>query len=436
MNNLRKIKMNAWLTAKVTAVIFTLFASINANSAETIAPAQPGWGLAPVTNSLLKPGVAVMTLGTLLNPGSGDGVSDGDHALKLYDINNIVSSDLRPIQTPNVHTHHHWDVGSIGNVFGLAIDKERNIYTTASTHWGAGYYEGGATKIGFGAIGAGTSTETAISDNDTQLLNNTAAAGTIYKIDAVTGNATIFAQLPQQASFFTQGVCEGSAPDIQRNTGPALGNIAYDPIHNQFFVSNFEDGKIYRINSAGTTLNSFDPFSADNGSAGLASDARPYGLAVNPDGTKLYFGTHELNLSPRLFAITLDTTGNFTGSEVDQNATLGSDLTYTQNQETTNPWVSYSDLNFSPKGELIIGVRTGCRNNFATSHNHGGTNYLLTQDANGLYNTPGNTNFSDNIGNYDPGLYLHIFVMILVDLTMAMEVLPHMTKVLGNLIIF
>jgi hypothetical protein len=131
-------------------------------------------------------------------------------------------------------------------------------------------------------------------------------------------------------------------------------------------------------------------------------------LAVNPNGTKLYFGTHELNLAPRLFAIDLDGNGNFSGSEVNQNATLGSDLTYTQNQLTTNPWVSYSDLNFSPKGELIIGVRTGCRNNFATSHNHGGTNYLLVQDVNGLYNTPasqvpGNTSGLDGIGNYNAG---------------------------------
>ena len=402
------MKKQLYQTANVAIGLFLLLVSLNANAVETAAPVAPAWGFDPVVGTLLSPGISVMTSGTLQNPSSGGGIADGDHALKLYDTRNITPTNLRQQQNPDVHTHHHWDVGSIGNVFGLAIDKNRNIYATASTHWGAGYFNGGAAKIGFGAIGAGTPSETAITDNDTPVLNNSNAAGTIYKIDAITGNATIFTQLPQQAFSFNQGVCEGSAPDIARNTGPALGNIAYDPIHNQFFVSNFEDGKIYRISSAGVTLNSFDPFAADDGTAGLASDARPYGLAVNPDGTKLYFGTHELNLTPRLFAISLDSNGDFSGSEVNQNATLGSDLTYTQSQITTDPWVAYSDLNFSPKGELVIGVRTGCRNNFATSHNHGGTNYLLVQDVNGLYNTPasqvpGNTNNSDSIEDYDAG---------------------------------
>ena len=405
------MKKQLYQTANVAIGLFLFFVSVNTNAAETSAPTAPSWGLDPITGTLLSPGISVMTSGTLQNPGSGGGISDGDHAIKLYDTSNITPTDLRPQQNPDVHTHHHWDIGSIGNVFGLAIDKDRNIYATASTHWGAGYFNGGAAQIGFGAIGAGTSSETAVSDNDALELNSTAAAGTIYKINAITGDATIFAQLPQQDFSFNQGVCEGSAPDIARNTGPALGNIAYDPIHNQFFVSNFEDGKIYRISSAGVTLNSFDPFAADDGTAGLASDARPYGLVVNPDGTKLYFGTHELNLAPKLFAINMDSTGNFSGSEVNQNATLGTDLIFTQSVgggQTSNPWISYSDLKFSPKGELILGLRTGCESNFATSHNHGGTFYLLTQDAGGLYNTPaseapGNTNNSDGIKNYDAG---------------------------------
>ena len=357
------------------------------HAAETASPAAPTWGLDPATGTLLKPGISLMSLGTLENPGAGD----GDHSFKLYDTSNITPTDLRPLETPDVHTHHHWDTGSIGNIFGLAIDKDRNIYATASTHWGSGYFQGGATKIGFGAVGNGTSTETAVSDDDAQVLNSLPAAGTIYKINAVTGNATVFAQLPQQAASFNQENCEGPE-SIARNTGPALGNIAYDEIHNIFFVSNFEDGKIYRLSSAGTILNSFDPFAADDGMAGLASDARPYGMAVNIDGTKLYFGTHELNQTPRLFAIDLDASGNFSGAEVNQNATLGTHLAYTQNVGggfTGAPtWVAYSDMKFSPNGELMIGVRTGCEGNFATSHNHGGTYYLLVQDGSGLYNTP------------------------------------------------
>jgi hypothetical protein len=37
-----------------------------------------------------------------------------------------------------------------------------------------------------------------------------------------------------------------------------------------FYVSNFEDGKIYHLNAAGTVVGTFDPFAADNGAAGFA----------------------------------------------------------------------------------------------------------------------------------------------------------------------
>ena len=406
--------------------------SFNAHAVQTAAPAAPNWGLDPVTGTILKPGISVTSMGTLASPGAGD----GDHSIKMFDTSNITPDNARTLQTPDVHTHHHWDVGSIGNIYGLAIDSDRNIYATASTHYGAGFgFSGDTSIIRFGSIGDGTAADTAGTDTNPGVLNSTNAAGTIYKIDKTTGNASIFAQLPQQSASFTHVTCE-NIETVSRNTGPALGNITFDPIHNQFFVSNFEDGKIYRLSDAGAILSHYDPFLDDDGSAGLAPDARPYGLAVSPDGKKLYFGTHELNTKPRLFAVDLTVAGEFTGvinvagsfsnAEVNQNATLIDDLTYTQNigggffsfppvYDNRPGWVSYSDLKFSPNGELIIGLRTGCGDgagnpNFASSHNHGGAFYLLIQDGSGLYNTPapqvpGNTNPTDSIGDYDAGSF-------------------------------
>lgn len=372
------MKMHTWLKIKLATVLFVLVACMNAHAVETAAPDEPEWGFDPVEGALLRPGIAVHTVGTLITPKVS---TDGDHALKLYDVRSPIISADRPVQDVDVHTHHNWDTGSIGNVYGLAIDRNRNIYTTASTHFGAffGFTGANQAKITFGSIGAGVAPDTVATDDNPGDLNDLAAAGTIYKIDAITGDVSIFAQLPQQASLFSHLACE-SEDTVARSTGPALGNIAYDPIHNQFFVSNFEDGKIYRIDTDGNQLSVFDPGLEDDGSvgfAGSAADPAPYGLAVNPDGSMLYFGTHAINQSPELFAINLDASGNFSGSEIDQNAKLGDDLQYTQdiggNFVGGSVWVSFSDLKFTPDGELIVGLRTGCNGSFATSHNHGGS---------------------------------------------------------------
>ena len=88
------------------------FYSLQIQAVETIAPAPPNWGLDPVTGTLLKPGISIMTQGTLIAPGP----NDGDHALKMYDTSAIMPLNSRPQITPDIHTHHHWDVGSIVSV--------------------------------------------------------------------------------------------------------------------------------------------------------------------------------------------------------------------------------------------------------------------------------------------------------------------------------
>ena len=156
----------------------------------------------------------------------------------------------------------------------------------------------------------------------------------------------------------------------------------------------------------GTVLSVFDPFLPDNGAAGLPPDPSPYGLTINADGSMLYFGTLDFAnpLNPGLYAVSLTAAGEFTGSEINQGANLTTDLNYAQSVGagfTLNPWTSYSDLKFSPRGELMVGVRTGCGAtgpNLATSHNHGGTFYKLIQDGSGLFNTgaPGTVGANGN----------------------------------------
>ncbi len=336
---------------------------------------------------LLGPGIAMITCGTIL-----DLPQDDRHTVGLVDIRTVNTADNRPEVNPGGWYHPSWHVDEIGNVYGIDYDKEGNIYVTASSHYSHifGYILGSNTSnytqaiIKYGDLGGGS--------------NSTDAAGTIYKLDGVTGQASVFAQLPQQEFGFSHYACEANDPPLSRTTGPGLGNISYDETNNQFFASNFEDGKIYRLDINGNVLSSFDPqtldvFSADDGQAGWASDAKPYGLSVAANGTTLYFGTHELNMDPGLYSIDLNESGDFTGTEIFHRIFQGEgDLGF---QYAADPsWIAISDLEFLPDGRLSIGLRTGCAGEYATSHNHGATFYIVeANDPDGL--------FDDNIINPD-----------------------------------
>ncbi len=101
-----------------------------------------------------------------------------------------------------------WNVANLGEVFGVSLDDQvpPNIYVSASTVYGK-YEDTGGTNIGFGPAGGGG----------------------VYRLDGTTGDISIC------ASLF--------------NTGPGLGNVAHDDTHDQLYVSNFEDGLIYRIDA-------------------------------------------------------------------------------------------------------------------------------------------------------------------------------------------
>ncbi len=132
-----------------------------------------------------------------------------------------------------------WNGDSLGTVFGLTLDEYGNIFVTHTSCYSQ-------DQIGqvFGA-----------------------AAGAVYRIDAVTGAITTFSVLPNIVD-----------PSVTPTTEalPGLGNITYDCTHKQFFVTNLEDGKIYRIKpvgvngATGTVVETFDPLTPDNGQPGWA----------------------------------------------------------------------------------------------------------------------------------------------------------------------
>src|SRR6185503_5350037 len=100
----------------------------------------------------------------------------------------------------------------------------------------------------------------------------------------VTGQPSTFATLP-------------NAPDQDfNNQYPGLGNIAFDCNHQQFCVSNFEDGKIYRLDMNGVEKGpAHDHGDDDPGGDGWVNVGDlVWGLQVH--GGRLYYSvwrTHE-----------------------------------------------------------------------------------------------------------------------------------------------
>jgi len=137
----------------------------------------------------------------------------GDPVVVLIDIKNRSLAPLNLNWTPRTNTrysHPSWSLANLGSVFGVALDVRGHVYVTASTCYAVDT---------LGSVGGST-------------------WGSVYRLDASTGAISVFANLP--------------------NTGPALGNICYHGPNDQFFVSNHEDGRIYRLDNTGACLGTFD----------------------------------------------------------------------------------------------------------------------------------------------------------------------------------
>src|SRR5262245_28113695 len=107
--------------------------------------------------------------------------------------------------------------GEVGQVFGVALDDANppNVYLSATSAFGL-HRAGNGWMAGMWGAGG--------------------SAGTVYRLDASTGYAP---------RVFTQITLNG-----RPNRAAALGNIAYDRVNKQLFVSDLETGMIHRIRAA------------------------------------------------------------------------------------------------------------------------------------------------------------------------------------------
>lgn len=134
------------------------------------------------------------------------------------------SGRVETTNTDSVYHHNSWLVSQIGNVFGIDINETTGaVYITASSNYGAGFGNINGTTpsvLNYGSIGGATQTE---------------AAGAVYRIDPTTGQATLFASLPQQTVTITHEECETGNTISRPNTGVGLGNITWDKDRDQYF---------------------------------------------------------------------------------------------------------------------------------------------------------------------------------------------------------
>lgn len=211
-----------------------------------------------INAQILQLGKAVVT---------SEGAGPADYVVHVLDIRNPQNAPLGYDWPGAKLTNAGWVRGSntafagcqncsgIGNVFGIAYDHSAppNIYVAATNIYKSTFY-------GFGGAGA------------------------IYKVDRLNGN-------PSQVTGTSSSYINHDSVVSRTiwNTGPGLGNICSPAGGKYLFATNFEDGKIYKINAAtGEVKATYDPFEDDDKLAGYcALGERIWGVAFYDN--KLYF---------------------------------------------------------------------------------------------------------------------------------------------------
>ena len=257
----------------------------------------------------------------------------------VYDIRQNQNAPLGQNWVPPIYNVPNWSISNLGQIFGIAIDSDFDVYLAASD-----IYNFQNNTLGT-SVGPGGSA--GIYKSNHLNLNNVTTLVTTLNSPTVI--------LPSNSLPNTSGF------------GNGIGNIAYDKKNNQLFASNLEDGRIYRINlNSGQVLSSYDPFIMDNGAAGMPiSDERIYGIGVfnSNSQTEIFFArTKSVTTTPgtinihEIFSVPLMPNGEFSGTQ-----SLG---TYIGNETLKISLLSNSvnnnvvtDLAFSNSNRILIAER-------------------------------------------------------------------------------
>ena len=237
-----------------------------------------------------------------------------------------------------------WTRDVLGNIFGVTLDDTGNIYVTATTAYRNDVYVTGRSAMD------------------------------IYVIAGGTGAIAPFATLPQSPATFP---------------GAGLGNIAYDCTHKNLYVSNIDDGLIYRLNLSGTTLGTWDHGlglpTANPPSAAIPDDPRvaftPLGRRVwglQPHEGRLYYGVwwQDERANPahpnEVWSVALSSSGNFVPGTDRLEITLPPIFNYVN---YSNP---VSDISFGPAGTMLVAERSMADDTTPDAHKSRALEYMLS----------------------------------------------------------
>jgi hypothetical protein len=142
-----------------------------------------------------------------------------------------------------------WTQRNLGHIFGLTIGPRGDAYVT---HFGM--YPHASTPL-------------------VPMGSKANRFGSVFKVDGSSGQISVVAELPNN-----------------QTVRPGLGNITYDYDHNLLFVTNFDNGMIYRVDPNNPTsygyswspLEAWAPFSANKN---RSSDSK---LGWAPEGERVF----------------------------------------------------------------------------------------------------------------------------------------------------
>lgn len=302
-------------------------------------------------------------------PGGGGGINLNGFVVGIVDVRNPAANGaVKGLNwCPDMYHNDNsvankWTAANLGQVYGVTLDDAANpnIYVTATTIYGYVTFKPGGT------------------------------GGEVYKLDGTNGNISLFggASLP--------------------NTGEGLGNICYDRGYNngpkQFFVSNFADGRIYRLSLNGTVLSTFDHATGTITNNGNPEPNDAVGFAPLGErvwGVQVYKGRLYYSIWARdqgrqtpppgkdneIWSIALDASGNFTGSPQIE-------ISYTPVNSNLNFSNPVSDIAFSPSGTMFLAEHSQLSDTTPNAH----LSRVLEYQFNGAVWVPTGRNFS--VGNY------------------------------------
>lgn len=243
-----------FLTALVLVVVLGIAAPVSAQDRQVFHPGATA--VTGFSDSAKGPGASADSEASKF-------IAPNGVSLRVFDLSSLGKQTAGQA----VETGKPFEVvaGQIGQVFGLAFDDGLrdgipsgvpDLYAAATSLYGVQIVgreaNGQPQPLRRGAPGA-TFMPGQFGEE------SGGGPGTIWRIDGQTGAVSKFADIG--------------------NSGPGIGNIAFDPAHRQFFASDLDTGLIHRIDASGALVDSFDHGVSGRPKAGLA--------AVKDDGKRM-----------------------------------------------------------------------------------------------------------------------------------------------------